>query len=72
MFEALTTQLSLFDLDPEYRRPKYAVWFLGDRLPGLYSQHDVDAFYDYDVGHWRFKFQLVVAQPQPAYAYLNT
>lgn len=23
MFEALTAQLSLFDLDPEYRRPKY-------------------------------------------------
>lgn len=23
MFEDLTAQLSLFDLDPEYRRPKY-------------------------------------------------
>lgn len=69
MFKELTAQITLFDNDPEYMRPKYMVWFIGDRLPGLYSQHDVDAFKESDPGGWKFKFRPVEDQPGiPAYA----
>ncbi len=65
----VTAQLSLFDADPEYLKPKYIVRHLGSRLTGLYSQHDVDAFRHADPEGWRYKFELVPDPvPQMAYA----
>lgn len=68
MFQNLTAQCSLFDSHPGYTTPVYEVWFLNSRLPGLYSQHDVDAFALYDREGWRFKYRLARA-PVPAVLY---